>query len=140
MSSLSSMTFHSSSNGVMTHHVEFYSVFLKLGEDSALVLVNSFFFWPWRRTQPKSLHIHVSLNYPRGFAATIHCWTCRWRTLEANNVTGQDCQPLHAPAGFSREARVGFVLLGLLIGIEASLRAASAAGWFLERSFKTTTG
>ncbi|KAN0070209.1 hypothetical protein V8E54_011790 [Elaphomyces granulatus] len=80
-----------------------------------------------------------SATYPSGFTQneTIHSWTCKWRTLEANNVTGQDGQPLHAPAGFSRdciETRVGFVLLGLLIGIEAIMGAASAAGWFLERT------
>jgi hypothetical protein len=78
-----------------------------------------------------------SATYPSGFTQneTIHSWTCKWRTLQVNNGTDQDGQPLYAPAGFSRdcvETRVGFVLLGLLIGIEVIMGAASAAGWFLE--------
>lgn len=74
-----------------------------------------------------------SATYPDGFTVseTIHSWTCKWRSVgslsSADDVT--------APANFSRicaESRAGFVLLGLLIGLEIVMCAAAAAGYMLE--------
>lgn len=80
-----------------------------------------------------------SATYPSGFTSgeTIHSWTCKWQSLQGINATAADGQPLTAPAGFSRDCvgtRAGFILLGLLIGLEILMGAATAAGWLLEQS------
>lgn len=80
-----------------------------------------------------------SATYPTGFTSgeTIHSWTCKWQSLQGINATTVDGQALTAPAGFSRdcvETRAGFILLGLLIGLEVLMGAAAAAGWLLEQS------
>ncbi|KAL1967451.1 hypothetical protein VTN77DRAFT_3236 [Rasamsonia byssochlamydoides] len=80
-----------------------------------------------------------SATYPNGFTSneTIHSWTCKWQSLQGVNATTADGQPLTAPADFSRncvESRAGFILLGLLIGLEVIMGAAAAAGWWLEQS------
>ncbi|GAD91653.1 conserved hypothetical protein [Paecilomyces variotii No. 5] len=83
--------------------------------------------------------IHMpSSKYPNGFTnyETIHSWTCRWKSLKGVNITDNG-QSLSAPASFSHdcmETRAGFILLGLLIGLEVIMGAGAAAGWFLERS------
>lgn len=79
-----------------------------------------------------------SSKYPTGFTdyETIHSWTCRWKSLNGTNVT-DDGESLSAPANFSRdcmETRAGFILLGLLIGLEVIMGAAAIAGLFFERS------
>jgi hypothetical protein len=80
-----------------------------------------------------------SATYPAGFTSneTIHSWSCKWQSLQGVNVTTLDGQPLTAPADFARncaETRAGFILLGLLIGLEVIMGAAAAAGWWLEKS------
>lgn len=80
-----------------------------------------------------------SAIYPSGFTSneTIHSWSCKWASMQGVNATTADGQPLTAPADFSRncmETRAGFILLGLLIGLEIIMGAAAAAGWWLEKS------
>ncbi|KAE8555133.1 hypothetical protein EYB25_003681 [Talaromyces marneffei] len=74
-----------------------------------------------------------SASYPDGFTVseTIHSWTCKWKS--AGSLSSNDS--ITAPANFSRicsESRAGFVLLGLLIGLEVVMCAAAAAGYVLE--------
>ncbi|KUL90360.1 hypothetical protein ZTR_02056 [Talaromyces verruculosus] len=75
-----------------------------------------------------------SATYPDGFTVseTIHSWTCKWRSVGSLSNSNDD---VTAPANFSRicaESRAGFVLLGLLIGLEVVMCAAAAAGYMLE--------
>jgi len=79
-----------------------------------------------------------SSSYPAGFTSveTIHSWTCKWQSLNGVTVTGSVGQPLTAPGGFARvcmETRAGFILLGLLIGLEAILGLSACLGWWLAR-------
>jgi hypothetical protein len=80
-----------------------------------------------------------SANPPVGFATseTIHSWTCKWQSMQGVNVTSADGQRLTAPSDFSRscmETRAGFILLGLLIGLEVIMCFAATAGYWLEQS------
>ncbi|EED22315.1 conserved hypothetical protein [Talaromyces stipitatus ATCC 10500] len=76
-----------------------------------------------------------SATYPEGFTVseTIHSWTCKWKSIDS--ISGGNNQTLSAPANFSRvcaESRAGFVLSGLLIGLEIFMCAAAAAGYMLD--------
>jgi hypothetical protein len=78
-------------------------------------------------------------TYPSGFTQgeTIHSWTCKWESLDRAATTGQDGQSLYPPAGFHHsclETRAGFILLGLLVGLEILMGAAATAGWWLEHT------
>jgi hypothetical protein len=80
-----------------------------------------------------------SANPPVGFTVTetIHSWTCKWQSMQGANVTAADGQQLTAPSDFSRscmETRAGFILLGLLIGLEVIMCFAAAVGYWLEQS------
>ncbi|OJJ45755.1 hypothetical protein ASPZODRAFT_17198 [Penicilliopsis zonata CBS 506.65] len=74
-----------------------------------------------------------SSSYPTGFTynETIHTWTCKWKSLDESSLNGTS---LTAPAHFSRdcmETSAGFVLLGLLIGLEVIMGLAAGTGlWF----------
>lgn len=83
-----------------------------------------------------------SATYPDGFTVseTIHSWTCKWRSVGSDDS-------VTAPANFARicaESRAGFVMLGLLIGLEVIMCAAGAAGYMLEMTVskqrKTSVG
>lgn len=78
-----------------------------------------------------------SAVYPDGFSVgeTIHSWTCKWKSV--SSISNSSQQSLSDPANFARicaESRAGFVLLGLLIGLEVIMCAAAAAGYMLEMS------
>ncbi|KAL2001815.1 hypothetical protein VTN02DRAFT_1190 [Thermoascus thermophilus] len=78
-----------------------------------------------------------SSTYPSGFTEneTLHSWTCRWKSMRGLNILDEDGTPLRAPDHFPRdcvETRAGFILLGLLIGLEVMMGAAAAAGWWVE--------
>jgi hypothetical protein len=78
-----------------------------------------------------------SAKYPDGFTVgeTIHSWTCKWDSLNGVNGTNADGKSLTAPHDFSRiciDSRAGFVLMGLLVGLEVLMGAAGAAGFLLD--------
>ncbi|KAH8699143.1 hypothetical protein BGW36DRAFT_449306 [Talaromyces proteolyticus] len=63
--------------------------------------------------------------------------TIGWQSLGSVNGTTSSGQSLTAPTDFSRmcvESRAGFVLLGLLIGLEIIMGFAAVAGYWLERA------
>jgi hypothetical protein len=65
----------------------------------------------------------------------INSWTCQWFNppVALGDIDGN---LVNAPLGFGRvctESRTGFALLGILIGVECVMGAATAAGWWLER-------
>lgn len=57
--------------------------------------------------------------------------------MQVTNVTNAYAQQLTAPSDFSRscvETRAGFILLGLLIGLEVLMCFAAAMGYWLEQN------
>ncbi|OKL56034.1 hypothetical protein UA08_08713 [Talaromyces atroroseus] len=78
-----------------------------------------------------------SAKYPDGYTVgeTIHSWTCKWDSLNGVNGTNANGKPLTAPSHFSRictDSEAGFVLMGLLVGLEVLMGAAGAAGFLLD--------
>lgn len=85
-------------------------------------------------------------SYPEDFTSseTIHSWTCKWKSLNGVIVTDADGRRmLTAPEGFSQlcvESRVGFVFLGLLIGLEVIMGMTAVVGYCLERTVSKQRG
>lgn len=77
-----------------------------------------------------------SSTYPPGFTVneTLQSWTCKW--ADPPKVAGARVM-VSAPIHFARDckdSRAGFVLLCVLLGLEAVMGFAAAAGYLLERN------
>ncbi|KAL4909941.1 hypothetical protein BDW74DRAFT_144082 [Aspergillus multicolor] len=87
-------------------------------------------------------------SYPANFSSveTLHSWTCKWKAahdlpLGFSDPASETVSP--APVHFARDCtatHAGFILLGILIGVEVIMGIAAGVGTWLELSVAKQRG